>query len=99
MSSAKDIAAMKKMLARNEARIAAETAPREQPTPTRAAQRLNAHHERFGAGFYPSAICSRAFGARVRKGGLEITDDFKIWQPVDLSKIFFTDSNGRKIHI
>lgn len=103
MSSAKDIAQMRKTLARVDQqldqRLAAEKAPPEQPTPTRAAKRLNAHHERYMAGFYPTAVCSRAFGARVRAGSLEITDDFEAWYAVDLAQVSFNDHNGRKIHL
>lgn len=32
-----------------------------QTTQTRAARRLNDHHARTSASFYPSAVCSRAF--------------------------------------
>lgn len=99
MSSATDIAEMRKTLARVEQRLEAEKAPPEQPKPTRAAKRLNAHHECYGAGFYPTAVCSRAFGARVRDGQLEITDDFEAWHVVDLTMVTFNDSNGRKIHL
>ena len=99
MSSEKDIAEMRKTLARVDQRLEAEKVPAVQPTPTRAAKRLNAHHERFMAGFYPTAVCSRAFGARVRGGKLEITDDFEAWHAVDLATVTFNDSNGRKIHL
>lgn len=68
-------------------------------TPTRAARRLNDHHAKKAAGFYPSAVCARAFGARVRGGKLEITDDFEVWHPVDLDTIEFRDHNGRKIFL
>ncbi len=70
-----------------------------QTTPTRAARRLNDHHARTLAGFYPSAVCSRAFGARVRAGQLEITDDFEAWHAVDLDSIEFRDHNGRMIFL
>ena len=99
MSSAKDIAEMHRTLARVERRLESEATPPAQPTPRRAAQRLNAHHERYCAGFYPTAVCSRAFGARVRGGQLQITDDFENWHPVDLATITFNDHNGRKIHL
>jgi hypothetical protein len=69
-------------------------------TPARAAKTLNAHHLKTCAGFYPTAVCSRAFGARVRKGVLEITPDFgDTWQAVDLATIEFRDHNGRKIFL
>lgn len=99
MSSAKDIAEMHRTMTRVEQRLNAEAAPPAQPTPTRAAKRLNAHHERYCAGFYPTAVCSRAFGARVRAGQLQITDDFENWHAVDLATVSFNDSNGRKIHL
>ena len=99
MHSAKDIQAMRKTLDRIDSRLDAKVAPQQQPTPTRAAKRLNAHHERFGAGFYPTAVCSRAFGARVRAGELQITDDFEAWHAVDLASVSFNDSNGRKIFL
>lgn len=99
MSSAMKIKAMRKTLTRLGQRLEAEKAPPEQPTPTRAAKRLNDHHERYMAGFYPTAVCSRAFGARVRGGKLEITDDFEAWHAVDLATINFNDRNGRKIHL
>ena len=99
MSNAKDIQAMRKTLERIDRRLDAEKAQPQQPTPTRAAKRLNAHHERFGAGFYPTAVCSRAFGARVRAAELQITDDFEAWHAVDLGNVSFNDSNGRKIFL
>lgn len=68
-------------------------------TPRRAARRLNDHHAKYAAGFYPSAVCSRAFGARVRAGQLEITPDFESWVPVDLATVTFRDHNGRQIFV
>lgn len=99
MSSAKDIKQMRRAAARVDQLQEAENVPPKPPTPTRAAKRLNAHHERYCAGFYPTAVCSRAFGARVRAGTLEITDDFEVWHAVDLAQVGFNDHNGRKIHI
>lgn len=64
-----------------------------------AAKRLNRHHEKHCAGFYPSTGCSRAFGARVRKGALEITPDFDSWIAVDLSVTVFRDHGGRLIYL
>lgn len=95
MTKSKDAQELHKTLARLEQQQAADAAP----TPTRAAKRLNAQHERFGAGFYPSAVCSRAFGARVRAGRLEITGDFEAWHPVDLAAVKFNDHNGRPIFL
>lgn len=66
---------------------------------TKAAKRLNDHCAKFCAGFYPSHGCSRAFGARVRKGKLEITSDFETWIVVDLSLTVFRNHVGRKIHL
>jgi hypothetical protein len=97
MSTAKDIQEMRKTMARLERQQAAASAP--PPTPTRAAKRLNEQHERFGAGFYPTAVCSRAFGARVRDGVLQITDDFEAWHAVDLDVVQFNDHNGRTIFL
>lgn len=68
-------------------------------TPRRAAKRLNEHHEKTGAGFYPSAACTRAFGARVRKGSLQITNDFELWQAVNLETVTFRDHTGRAINL
>ncbi len=68
-------------------------------TVRRAAKRLNEHHMKTCAGFYPSAVCSRAFGARVRAGVLEITPDFETWCAVDLATINFRDHNGRPIFL
>ena len=95
MTKSKDVQELHKTLARLEQQHAAEAAP----TPTRAAKRLNAQHERFGAGFYPTAVCSRAFGARVRAGQLEITPDFETWHAVDLAAVKFNDHNGRPIFL
>lgn len=99
MTHSKDVQQLHKTLARLEQQHAAETAPAPLPTPTRAAKRLNEQHIRFGAGFYPTAVCSRAFGARVRGGQLEITDDFEKWQAVDLATVKFNDHNGRPIFL
>lgn len=99
MTKSKDVQELHKTLARLEQQHAAEAAPKPAPTPTRAAKRLNAQHERFGAGFYPTAVCSRAFGARVRAGQLEITPDFETWHPVDLAAVKFNDHNGRPIFL
>lgn len=74
-------------------------ATKNETTVHRAARRLNAHHVKTCAGFYPSAVCSRAFGARVRKGVLEITPDFEAWCAVDLATIKFRDHNGRPIYL
>lgn len=68
-------------------------------TPTRAARRLNDHHARTGAGFYPSSVCTRAFGARVRGGTLQITEDFETWQDVELASVSFYDHVGRPIFL
>lgn len=68
-------------------------------TVQRAARRLNDHHLKTCAGFYPSAGCSRAFGARVRDGVLQITPDFETWCPVDLDTVTFRDHNGRPIYL
>lgn len=70
-----------------------------QTTPRKAAKKLNEQHEKTGAGFYPSAVCSRAFGARVRADVLQITADFEEWKPVDLSAVTFRDHNGRPINL
>ncbi|HCP6903030.1 hypothetical protein [Shigella flexneri] len=56
MSKSKDVQELHKMLARLEQQHAAEVAPKPAPNPARAAKRLNAQHERFGAGFYPTAV-------------------------------------------
>ncbi len=92
MEKSKDILGLHKSLSRLE-RQQGETPP----TPERVAERLNEETAQFGAGFYPSAVCSRAFGARVRGGRLEITPDFRTWHPVDLATITFTDHGGRPI--
>ncbi|AIY44226.1 hypothetical protein LT85_p047 (plasmid) [Collimonas arenae] len=68
-------------------------------SPTRAAKRLNEHHMKTSAGFYPTAVCSRAFGARVRSGKLEITSNFETWHVVDLETVTFNDHNGRQIFL
>ncbi len=65
----------------------------------RAAKRLNQHHEKHGAGFYPSSGCARAFGARVRKGQLQITPDFESWVALDIEATQFRDHNGRPIFV
>jgi hypothetical protein len=49
------------------------------------------------AGFYPTEVCSRAFGARVRQGVVQITPDFETWLPVNLETCRFFDHNGRPI--
>lgn len=99
MTKSKDIQELRKTLARLERQQAAEAAPKPAPTTTRAAKRLNDQHMKTGAGFYPTAICSRAFGARVRAGQLEITPDFETWQAVDLETVKFNDHNGRPIFL
>lgn len=99
MTKSKDVLELEKTLARLDQQHKAETAPKPLPTPARAAKRLNAQHERFCAGFYPTAVCSRAFGARVRAGKLEITPDFETWHAVDLATVKFNDHNGRPIFL
>lgn len=81
------------------AAVAANPTTADAASPRRAARRLNDHHAKHAAGFYPSAVCSRAFGARVRAGQLEITPDFESWVPVDLATVTFRDHNGRQIFI
>lgn len=66
---------------------------------SRAAQRLNQHHEKYCAGFYPSTGCDRAFGARVRKGQLQITPDFESWIAIDIETTQFRDHNGRTVFL
>lgn len=56
---------------------------------------LNAHHMQHCAGFYPSTG-GRAFLARMRKGILEISYDFKAFFPVQSGTVF-RDHNGRAI--
>lgn len=65
----------------------------------RAAKRLNQHHEKYCAGFYPSTGCARAFGARVRKGQLQITADFESWIAIDIETTQFRDHNGRTVFL
>lgn len=62
------------------------------------ARALNAHHARTCAGFYP-ATGGRAFGARVVKGVLEITYDFRNFRPVDAATFAAHDHNGRPISL
>jgi len=64
-----------------------------------AAKRLNQHHEKHCAGFYPSTGCARAFGARVRKGQLQITPDFESWIAIDIETTQFRDHNGRTVFV
>jgi len=73
-----------------------------QPTPQRAARRLNAHHAKTGAGFYVAGVEgeSRCFSARVRAGRLEISSDGgDNWSPVDLTLASFRDHNGKTIFL
>ncbi|WP_281661170.1 hypothetical protein [Microvirgula aerodenitrificans] len=98
MTKSKDIQGLCKAFARLGQQPVAKIALKS-TNPARAAKRLNAHHERFGAGFYPTAVCPRAFGARVRAGLLEITPDFETWLSVDLSIVKFKDHVGRPISI
>ena len=70
-----------------------------QLTPRQIAKRLQDHHMNTCAGFYPSEGASRAFGARMRKGNVEITPDFHSWVPVNLETVAFRDHNGRTISL
>lgn len=73
-----------------------------QAKPTRAARRLNDHHARHGAGFYLSqgGETLRCFTARVRWGGLEVSDDAgESWRAVDLQLATFKDHAGRTIYL
>lgn len=56
------------------------------------AKRLTDHCMK-GNGFYTPTE-GRAFGARTRKGALEITYDFNNWTRVDHTTTRFTDGNG-----
>lgn len=72
------------------------------PSASRAARRLNEHHERRMAGFYGGSadIAGRYFGARVHHGQLQVTPDARsTWVTVDLAKHSFHDHNGRTIHL
>ena len=68
------------------------------PSPTRAARRLNAHHARTSAGFYPGGGLHRSFGARVRGGVLQITSDFETWTAIDVDR-HITDHVGREVYL
>lgn len=72
--------------------------------PAQVAKKLNDHHSRTCAGFYASnsaAGAGRYFGARVKDGKLEISNDFGgTWQQVtDLDVAEFHDHNGRRIFL
>ena len=66
-------------------------------SPRQVARILQEHHMKTCAGFYPSEVASRAFGARCRKGVVEITPDFHSWVPINLETIEFFDHDGRPI--
>lgn len=68
---------------------------------TRAARRLNSHHERIGAGFYGrDGISGRFFSAHVKAGVLQVSPDMgESWQDVDLAAHSFGDHTGRTIFL
>lgn len=69
-------------------------------SPRRAARALNQHHLKTSAGFYPSAVCGRAFAARVKANQLQVTPDFgATWLDVDFKVVIFRDHVGRLISI
>lgn len=69
-------------------------------TPNRAARRLNAHCERYNAGFYAreGVLSGRFFGARVKAGALEVFDG-EAWQTADLASQTFADHVGRTVFL
>ena len=74
----------------------------DQRSVTRAARRLNEHHLKTGAGFYPNQAAGggRCFSARVRRGTLQIWPGRGgSWLDVNLVTAAFTDHNGRPIFI
>ena len=66
-------------------------------TPKQKAKILNDHHMQFCAGFYMDNG-PRCFGARVRKGVLQVTPDFgTVW--LNAPDATFHNFNGRPINL